>query len=154
MFWTELPLEPAPAAAGAGRSAAAGGEGGGVARRGRPLRVLVAREGRLSGRFALLAVTTLERMLLASEVAGNGGRMKLVAIDERPLSLLKAFFAGLSGKLGTSIVSGVHVEEADEISIEGDRSHLILDGEMFCAEKGRPILLQPAAPLSFVRLAA
>ena len=42
MFWTELPLEPAPAAAGAERPAAAGGEGGGDARRGRPLRVLVA----------------------------------------------------------------------------------------------------------------
>ncbi len=120
-----------------------------------PLRVSVAREGRLSGRFALLAVTTLERMLLASDLAGGArGRMKLVAIDERPLSLLKAFFAGLSGKLGRSSVSGVHFEEADEISIEGDSSDVILDGETFRAEIGRPILLMRAQPLSFVRLAA
>ena len=119
-----------------------------------PLKVSVAREGRLSGRFALLAVTTLERMLLASDLAGTRGRMKLVAIDERPLSLLKAFFAGVSGKLGQSIVTGVHVEEADEISIEGDSSDVILDGETFRAEIGRPILLKRAHPLSFVRLAA
>jgi hypothetical protein len=31
---------------------------------------------------------------------------------------------------------------------------VILDGETFRAEIGRPILLSPAAPLSFVRLAA
>ena len=51
-------------------------------------------------------------------------------------------------------VAGVHVEEADEISIEGDRSSVILDGEMFEARIGKPIRLTPATPLSFVRLAA
>lgn len=120
-----------------------------------PLKVLVRREGRLSGRFALLAVTTLEKMLLSSELAGAGrGRLKLLAVEERPMSLLKAFAAGLRGKLGHERVRGVHFEEADEISIEGDSSHLILDGEMFRAETGRPITLEPARPLSFVRLAA
>jgi hypothetical protein len=48
----------------------------------------------------------------------------------------------------------VHVEEADEISIEGESSSVILDGETFQASRGRPILLSPASPLSFVRLAA
>ena len=51
-------------------------------------------------------------------------------------------------------MTGVHIEEADEISIEGDSSQVILDGETFSAEIGRPILLRRAAPLSFVRLAA
>jgi hypothetical protein len=120
-----------------------------------PLKVFVRREGRLSGRFALLAVTTLEKMLLSSELTGTGrGRLKLLAIDERPVSLLKAFAAGVAGKLGRERLSGVHFEEADEISIEGDSSQLILDGEMFRAEMGRPIVLRPAQPLSFVRLAA
>ena len=49
---------------------------------------------------------------------------------------------------------GVHFEEADEITIEGDNSNVILDGEMFRAERGRPINLKPAQPLSFVKLAA
>ncbi|WP_310468907.1 acylglycerol kinase family protein [Sphingomonas sp.] len=119
------------------------------------LQVSVARGGRLSGRFSLLAVTTLERMLLSSELGGVGhGRMKLVAIEERPGSLLKALFAGLLGKLGKDKVTGVHFEEADEISIEGDRSNLILDGEMFQATLGQPVVLRRARPLSFVRLAA
>ena len=122
------------------------------------LQVSVARGGRLSGRFSLLAVTTLERMLLSSELGTGGpgpGRLKLVAIEERPGSLLKALFAGLLGKLGRGHVSGVHFEEADEISIEGDKSNLILDGEMFQATIGRPIVLRRAQPsFSFVRLAA
>jgi hypothetical protein len=120
-----------------------------------PLTVSVRREGRLSGRFALLAVTTLEKMLLSGELAGGGrGRLKLLAIEERPVSLLKAFAASLRGRLGRERLRGVHFEEADEICIEGESSHLILDGEMFRAETGRPIMLEPAQPLSFVRLAA
>jgi hypothetical protein len=119
------------------------------------LQVSVHRQGRLSGKFSLLVVTTLEKLLLSGDLGGKrAGSMKLLAVEERPMSLLRAFAASLGGKLGRSKMRGVHFEEADEISIEGDRSHLILDGEMFCAEKGRPILLQPAAPLSFVRLAA
>ena len=60
----------------------------------------------------------------------------------------------LLGKLGRKPLQGVHLEGADEISIEGDRSNVILDGEMFSAETGKPIRLRPAQPLSFVRLAA
>jgi hypothetical protein len=120
-----------------------------------PLHVSVRRGDRLSGRFSLLAVTTLEKMLLSGEFKGQGeGRLKLLAIEERPSSLLRAFFASLAGKLGRSRLAGVHFEEADEIQIEGERSNLILDGETFYAERGRPILLNRAQPLSFVRLAA
>lgn len=120
-----------------------------------PLRILIQREGRLSGKYALLAVTTLDRMLLSSElISSRRGTMKLLAVEERPGSLVKAFIAGLAGKLGRSRLPGVHFEEADEISIEGESSQLILDGETFRAEVGRPILLKPAQPLSFVRIAA
>jgi hypothetical protein len=68
--------------------------------------------------------------------------------------LFRAIFAGLAGKLERSRVHGVHYEEADEISIEGEGSSLILDGEMFSTRIGHPIVLKPAQPLSFVRLAA
>lgn len=121
-----------------------------------PIEVKVRRHGSLRGRFSLLAVTTLEKLLLGSEVrtAGNGGRLKLLAVDHRSSSLLRGLFAGITHRLGRRSFSGVHVEEADEISIEGDRSSVILDGEMFEARIGKPILLTPATPLSFVRLAA
>lgn len=111
--------------------------------------------GMISGRFALLAVTTLEKLLLGSDLQGRGsGPLKLLAIEQRPSSVLRGVIAGLAGRLGRGQLSGVHVQEADEISIEGDQSSVILDGEMFHASIGKPIHLSPASPLSFVRLAA
>ena len=74
--------------------------------------------------------------------------------DNSPRDELKPDVAGLGGKLGRSKVAGVHFKEANEISIEGDCSQLILDGETFRAEIGRPIFLKLAQPLSFVRIAA
>jgi hypothetical protein len=110
---------------------------------------------RLSGRFSLLMVTTLERVLLSMQLGDRSkGSLKLLAVEERPGSLLGAFFASVAGKLGRSKLQGVHFQETDEITIEGDSSHFILDGETFRAEAGRPIHLRTAEPLSFVKLAA
>ena len=120
-----------------------------------PLQVSVPREEHLTGRFVLLAVTTLEKLLLSSELAGTGGgRLKLLAIEERPTSIFQFAMASLRGRIGRSRLRGVHFSEADEISIEGENTNVILDGEMFRAEIGRPVVLRPAQPLSFVRLAA
>ena len=119
------------------------------------LSVQVRRDGAIQGRFAFLFVTTLEKLLLSSEMGtGAKGSLKFVAVEQRPVSLLRAFFASLAGRLGRTKLAGVHVEEADEISIEGEASQVILDGEMFRAGVGKPILLRPAQPLSFVRIAA
>lgn len=121
----------------------------------RPLSISVRKDGAITGRFALLAVTTLEKLLLSGELDGQGrGTLKFVAVEQRASSLLRAFIASLRGRLGRSKLAGVHVDEADEISIEGDSSQVILDGETFSAEIGMPIFLRRAAPLSFVRLAA
>ena len=121
-----------------------------------PLKVSMRdRENTLSGRFSLLAVTTLEKLLLSSDLgAKREGTLKLLAVEERPMSLIRGLAASIAGKLGRKPVRGVHFEEADEITIEGDRSNVILDGETFQAESGRPIYLRPAQPLAFVKLAA
>ena len=121
-----------------------------------PLNVSLREEGdMISGRFSLLAVTTLEKLLLSGELGGRReGVLKLLAIEQQPMSLVRGFAASLLGKLGRSKVRGVHFEEANEITIEGDSSDVILDGETFRAEVGSPINLKPAAPLSFVKLAA
>ena len=121
-----------------------------------PLNVSLREEGdMISGRFSLLAVTTLEKLLLSGELGGRReGVLKLLAIEQQPMSLIRGFAASLLGKLGRSKVRGVHFEEANEITIEGDSSDVILDGETFRAEVGSPIHLRPAAPLSFVKLAA
>jgi hypothetical protein len=121
----------------------------------KPLNVSVREQGKLSGRFSLLAVTTLDKLLLSKTLAGGKrGGLKLIAVEDGPLSMLRALFASTMGKIGRARVRGVHFEEADEISIEGENTNLILDGEMFRAEIGRPVVLSSAQPLSFVRLAA
>jgi hypothetical protein len=112
-------------------------------------------ESKLNGRFSVLAVTTLEKMLLVNPFQGHRpGSLKLLAIEHGPSSMLGAIAAHLSGKLGRHKVRGVHFEEADEITIESDNSNVILDGETFHAKFGSPISLRPAQPLSFVKLAA
>lgn len=119
------------------------------------LSVSVRRDGELSGKFALLLVTTLEKLLLTSDYGGpRAGRLKLIAVEQRPFLLLRAVAMSLFGKLARANLAGVHLEGSDEISIEGEASDVILDGETFRAEIGQPILLRPTLPLSFVRLAA
>jgi Diacylglycerol kinase catalytic domain len=121
-----------------------------------PLSVSLKDKGNsISGRFSLLAVTTLEKLLLSSELGGQRpGVLKLLAVEERPSSILRGLVASIAGRLGRVKVRGVHFEEADEITIEGDNSQVILDGETFRADRGSPIHLRLAQPLSFVRLAA
>ena len=121
-----------------------------------PMSVSVSETGnRISGRFSLIAVTTLEKLLLSGQVGGRRtGALKLLAVEQRPLSVLRGLAASLAGRLGRENVRGVHFEEAHEITIEGDGSNVILDGESFAAERGSPIHLRPAPPLSFVKLAA
>jgi hypothetical protein len=99
---------------------------------------------------------TLEKMLLSVDYRARIALvlLKFVAVEQRPFSLLRAFAASLVGRLASRSLPGVHVEEADEISIEGEGSDVILDGETFRAGIGKPILLRSALPLSFVRLAA
>lgn len=119
-----------------------------------PVRVSLIREGQSSQRFAFLIVTTLEKMLLGGKSGGRASGMKLMAVDQSPLALLKALVASIRGQLGDRPVNGVHVEQGDVIRIESEQSSVILDGEEFRALTGRPIVLRSTPPVSFLRLAA
>jgi hypothetical protein len=124
--------------------------------RARPIQVSLIREGPLRGRFSLLIVTTLEKLLLGART-GSGdavGSMKLMAVDQSLPALFRMLFASLSGQLGKHKLSGIHLERGDMIRIEGDHSSVILDGELFQADVGRPIVLTSTAPVPFLRLAA
>lgn len=121
------------------------------------VKVSLLRQGQLQGRFSVLIVTTLERLLIGTRTASQkpmDGVLKLMLVDHRPFSLVRAIAAGLFGRLGRERMSGVHVERGDEIRIEGARPSVILDGEIFRASEGRPIVLKPTAPVPFLRLAA
>ena len=121
------------------------------------LRVSGMKSGELNGRFAFLMVTTLQRLLFKGHMPGAGtrtGAMQLLVIDRNIGSLLGAFFAAVRGRLGRKRLSGVHLERGDEIRIEGAGSNVLLDGELFRADCGRPIVLKPSPPVPFLKLAA
>ncbi len=123
----------------------------------RPLTVSLLRQGVIQGSFALLIVTTLQKMLLNTQTSTSDqrpGGLKLMMVNHSPVSLVRAIAAGVSGKLGHHAMAGVHVERGDEIRIEGDRSSVILDGEIFEARAGRAITLTHTLPVPFLRLAA
>ena len=118
------------------------------------MQVQVRRAGSLEGRFAVLLVTTLERLLLAGPVRAERSGLKLLAIEHRVGPMLRVMAAAFRRDLGRRDYEGVHLESGDEIRLEGGRSGVILDGELFETGAGRPIILRPSAPVDFLRLAA
>jgi len=121
-----------------------------------PMKVSMMRQGQLQGRFSLLIVTTLHKLLLGSSTAGDAssGPLQMMVVEQRPLPLLRALLAGIFGRVGRDELKGVHFGRGDEIKIEGERSSVILDGEIFQADAGKPIVLKTTPPVPFLRLAA
>ena len=122
-----------------------------------PMTVSLIRQGEFKGKFSLLIVTTLEKLLLnirTSESHGTNGHMKLLATDTSVGALFRMLGATWRGTLGQKPLDGVHFQQGDEIRIEGERSNVILDGEIFEARNGRPIILTSTQPVPFLRLAA
>lgn len=123
----------------------------------RPITVSVTRSGVLQGRFAFLMVTTLQRLLFSGSLppAGQaGGSMQLLVVERSLPALMRALVAAIRGRLGRHSLAGVHLERGEEIRIEGSRSSVLLDGELFEADVDRPIVLRPTPPVPFLRLAA
>jgi diacylglycerol kinase family enzyme len=119
--------------------------------------VSLIRQGEFKGKFSLLIVTTLEKLLLSmrtNDSAGESGQMKLLAVERGLGALVRMLGATWRGTLGQNQLDGVHFQQGDEIRIEGDRSNVILDGEIFQAKNGMPIILTSTQPVPFLRLAA
>ncbi len=117
-----------------------------------PVKVSLIRNGKPNQRLSVLIITTLEQLLLGSRAASGSG-MKLMAVDQSLGALFRAIVASIRGRLGQHALDGVHIERGDTIRIESERSSVILDGEEYRAETGRPILLRSTAPVPFLRLA-
>jgi hypothetical protein len=119
--------------------------------------VSLIRQGEFKGKFSLLIVTTLEKLLLSirtSDGGGTNGHMKLLATDSNVGAMFRMLGATWRGTLGQKPLDGVHFQQGDEIRIEGERSNVILDGEIFQARHGMPIILTSTQPVPFLRLAA
>ncbi|HJS11124.1 acylglycerol kinase family protein [Sphingopyxis sp.] len=122
-----------------------------------PMTVSLIRQGEFKGKFSLLIVTTLEKLLLSirtSDGGGTNGHMKLLATDSNVGAVFRMLGATWRGTLGQNQLDGVHFQQGDEIRIEGERSNVILDGEIFQAKHGMPIILTSTQPVPFLRLAA
>ena len=124
--------------------------------RSKPVRVSLIRKDELQGIFSVLIVTTLEKMLLGArtEKRAAGGRMKFMAVDQSPVAMVRAIFNSVIGHLGRNAITGVHLEQGDFIRIDSVKSSVVLDGEVFEANSGAPIVLRSTAPVPFLRLAA
>jgi hypothetical protein len=123
--------------------------------RAKPISVSFIRQGELQGIFSVLIVTTLDKLLLGAQAGGaRKGLMKFLAVDQSAMSILKMITASLRGKLGQNKMTGVHFQEGDVIRIDSDMSSVVLDGEVFKASRGNPIVLRSTPPVPFLKLAA
>ncbi|MBV7255227.1 diacylglycerol kinase [Pacificimonas sp. WHA3] len=122
---------------------------------GERLSVSVRRAGKLEGKFCLLMVTTLEKVLLnIPGGAANDSRLGLMLIERSRGAILKAAFMALFQRFDRAKFNGLHLDRGDEIRISGSSSDVILDGEHFRAAKGGAIVLTPTKPVNFLKLAA
>ncbi|MEP2990663.1 MAG: acylglycerol kinase family protein [Parasphingorhabdus sp.] len=122
-----------------------------------PVKISLIREGQYHGNFAVLVVTTLEKLLLMKRFArskSGRGRMQFMAIDQQTGAILRFLFAAIFGRLGKKRQKGIHFEQGDTIRIEGKNSNVVMDGELFQAQDGKPIVLKSTKPVSFLKLAA
>lgn len=117
-----------------------------------PMRVSLICDGQVNLQLALLIVTTLDKLLFGGWADGGVRGLKLMAVDSSPMALLRAMRASLGGQLGEKMLTGVHLERGDLIRIESERSSVILDGEEFTAQTGRPIVLRSTLPMPFLSL--
>lgn len=125
--------------------------------RSRPIKISLIRDGQFQGNFAVLIVTTLERLLLMKRSMRNQnaiGRMQFLAIDQRASAIVRFLLSVIFGRLGKNVQKGIHLERGDMIRIEGEGSNVLMDGELFCAQPGQPIVLKSTKAVSFLRLAA
>jgi uncharacterized integral membrane protein len=122
-----------------------------------PIKISLIRDGQFQGNFAVLIVTTLERLLLMKRSMRNKnaiGRMQFLAIDQQAGAIIRFLLSVIFGRLGKNVQKGIHLERGDTIRIEGEGSNVLMDGELFCAQPGHPIVLKSTKPVSFLRLAA
>lgn len=141
-----------------------------------PMRLRLQRGGTVEGNFSVFLATSLDRLLLGSELsadlyksasmpAANGlpgegnavqpaGAVKLLCLEQRRRPVIQAFWATLMGRIGRSRIAGLHLHASDEVHIEGRRPRLIVDGELVESLDGSPLVLRSTPAQNFLSLAA
>ena len=111
-------------------------------------------DGRQEGTYLMIMVTTLERIALNIRPGSLGGALKMMAIEQNPITLIRIAYEVLIGRLGNRRIGGLHLQGGDVIRIEGGRPSVVMDGEIYQAANGGAITLRTTPPVSFVRLVA
>ncbi len=107
----------------------------------------------LHGRFQVLMVTTLRRLVLTGKAPQEKeGMLQLLAVERRRRTSVMVVFATLIGKLGQWNIRGVHLKMGESIRIDDERTGVLMDGELFAPVPGKPIVLTPTRPLRFLDL--
>ena len=114
-------------------------------KRSTPIKISLIRDGQFQGNFAVLIVTRNKNAI---------GRMQFLAIDQQAGAIVRFLLSVIFGRLGKNVQKGIHLERGDMIRIEGEGSNVLMDGELFSAQPGHPIVLKSTKPVSFLRLAA
>lgn len=110
-------------------------------------------DSHMRGRFQVLMVTTLRRLVLTGTApAEKEGTLQLLAIERRRMTAVRSVLATLFGRLGKTPIAGVHLKMGDHIRIDDDRANVIMDGEAFAPAPGKPIILTPTQQVRFVDL--
>ena len=125
--------------------------------RSEPLRVTVRGIGTYEGRFFILLVTTLEKLLLGVRPTKQAAKdsLKMICLEQRRMSILRTAFSMLILRSKqVEETPGLHLDGGSEILIEGRDPAVLLDGEIYKAAPGRPIVLTQTAPQPFLSLAA
>jgi hypothetical protein len=117
------------------------------------MNVVVPGKARISGQFASVTATTLDRLIMGFKpysTEGLGG-LRFAAIETGGSNVFRALRGMLFGTFGKKYIRGVHTRRGDQIRIEGS-DPVTLDGEMYTPLAGQPILLKGDKSLTFVKL--
>ncbi|WP_020401188.1 diacylglycerol/lipid kinase family protein [Kordiimonas gwangyangensis] len=118
-----------------------------------PMQITVPGSGRLGGQFAVVTVTTLDRLLLRLKPYGDEGKggLRFSAVEAGSSKVFRAFKGLVTGNYGKMTIDGVHTRRSNEIRIEGS-DPVTLDGEIYYPVPGKPITLRGDRTLTFVSL--
>lgn len=107
----------------------------------------------LSGRYAFVLATTLDRLLLGLRPYGREGRgiLKFSAVSAGGGAMLRALLALFTGRFSKGGIDGLQVRRTDSLRIEGD-DPVTLDGEIYYPLPGHPITLTGRECLTFLKL--
>ena len=118
-----------------------------------PMRINVKGGGIMQGRYSIVVVTTLDKLLLGMRPygrEGNGG-LKFSSIGYGPRAMLNALKGLVTGSFGRKTLPGVNTRRSDVIRFES-RDPVTLDGEIFLPVAGHAVELRGEKSLAFVKL--